>query len=100
MEADAIRRVFGAGPPPVSAIKSMIGHTMGAAGAHASIAAVLGMLHDFIPPTINFATPDPDCPIDCVPNVARDARLDTVVVNSLGLGGNNCAIALRRPEDL
>jgi 3-oxoacyl-[acyl-carrier-protein] synthase II len=97
-EVTAMRQVFGATPPPVTAIKAMIGHTAGAAGAHACIAAVLGILHDFIPPTINFATPDPDCLIDCVPNVAREARLGTVVVNSLGVGGQNSSVVIRRAE--
>lgn len=98
-EVSAIRQVFGEEPPPVTAVKAMIGHTAGAAGAHACIAAILGILHDFIPPTINFETPDPDCLIDCVPNVARPARLNTVVVNSLGVGGQNASVVLRRLED-
>ncbi len=95
MEAAAVRDVFGAEPPPVTALKSMIGHTQGAAGAHACIAAVLGMNHGFISPTVNFETPDPDCPVDCVPNTARPARVGTAVVNSLGVGGNNAAVVLR-----
>lgn len=96
MEARAFREVFG--DTPVTALKSMIGHTAGAAGAHACIAALLGMENDFIPPTINFSTPDPECPVDCVPNEARAARLGAVVVNSLGVGGNNAAVLLRRWE--
>lgn len=95
MEAGAILDVFGASPPPVTALKSMIGHTQGAAGAHACIAAVLGMRHGFISPTVNFATPDPDCPVDCVPNTARPARIGTALINSLGVGGNNAAVVLR-----
>lgn len=98
MEAAVLGDLFGASPPPVTALKSMIGHTQGAAAAHACIAAVLGMNHDFIPPTVNFATPDPECPVDCVPNTARDARVRTAVVNSLGVGGNNAAVVLRHPE--
>lgn len=99
MEVAAFRHVFGESVPPVTAIKSMLGHTMGAAGAHACIAAILGMHHGFIPPTINFSTPDPECLVDCVPNVAREARIGTALVNSLGVGGQNAAVVLRRPED-
>ncbi|TDD87650.1 beta-ketoacyl-[acyl-carrier-protein] synthase family protein [Actinomadura darangshiensis] len=98
MESAAVRDVFGDHPPPVTALKAMIGHTQGAAGSHACIAAILGMNHDFIPPTVNFTTPDPECPVDCVPNVARPARVRTAVVNSLGVGGNNAAVVLRHAE--
>ncbi|WP_067460516.1 beta-ketoacyl-[acyl-carrier-protein] synthase family protein [Actinomadura macra] len=100
MESAVLGDVFGAGPPPVTALKSMIGHTQGAAGAHACIAAVLGMEHDFIPPTVNFTTPDPECPVDCVPNRARPASVRTALVNSLGVGGNNAAVVLRHAEAL
>ncbi|QXJ22380.1 beta-ketoacyl-[acyl-carrier-protein] synthase family protein [Actinomadura graeca] len=100
MESAVLGDVFGAGPPPVTALKSMIGHTQGAAGAHACIAAVLGMEHGFIPPTVNFATPDPECPVDCVPNRARPADVRTALVNSLGVGGNNAAVVLRSAEAL
>lgn len=97
MEVGAIRDVFGEQPiPPVIGIKSMIGHTMGAVAAHTCIAAVLAMRHGFLPPTVNFRVPDPECPIDCVPNVARPAEVRTALVNSLGLGGNNAAVVLRR----
>jgi 3-oxoacyl-[acyl-carrier-protein] synthase II len=95
MEAAAVRDVFGTAPPPVTALKSMVGHTQGAAGAHACIAAVLGIGHGFIPPTVNFATPDPECPVDCVPNTARATRVGTALVNSLGVGGNNAAVVVR-----
>jgi len=97
MEVGAILDVFGERPvPPVVGIKSMIGHTMGAVGAHTCIAALLAMRHGFLPPTVNFREPDPECPIDCVPNVARPAEVRTALVNSLGLGGNNAAVVLRR----
>jgi 3-oxoacyl-[acyl-carrier-protein] synthase II len=99
MESAALRDLFGAATPPVTGLKSMIGHTQGAAGAHGCIAAVLGMNHGFIPPTVNFATPDPACPVDCVPNTARPASIGTAVVNSLGVGGNNAAVVLRRFEE-
>jgi 3-oxoacyl-[acyl-carrier-protein] synthase II len=100
MESAVFADVFGDAPPPVTALKSMIGHTQGAAGAHACIAAVLGMEHGFIPPTVNFSTPDPECPVDCVTGASRPARVRTAVVNSLGVGGNNAAVVLRRPGAL
>lgn len=97
MECAALAEVFGPDAvPPVSAIKSMIGHTMGAAAAHACIAAVLAMQEGFLPPTINHRVLDPECPIDCVPNTSRAARPDIVLVNSLGLGGANAAVVLGR----
>jgi len=93
MEATAIREVFGNSPPPTSAIKSMIGHTMGAASALASVACALALHHGFIPPTINIQTPDPECGLDCVPNQARPAELHVVQNDSFAFGGNN-AIAI------
>lgn len=79
---------------PVSSIKSMIGHTMGAASAMETIACCLAIKNSIIPPTINFETPDPECPIDCVPNIARKAILDRVLNNSFAFGGNNASILL------
>ncbi len=100
MEVGAIRDVFGdTALPPIVGLKSMIGHTMGAAGAHTCIAAMLAMRHGFLPPTVNFQNPDPDCVIDCVPNTARPARIRTAMVNSLGFGGNNAALVLREFSD-
>ena len=97
MESAAFADVFEGGPiPPVSAIKSMIGHTMGAASAHSCIAAMLAMEHGFLPPTINHRTADPECPVDCVPNAARESEPRTVLVNALGFGGSNAAIVLRQ----
>jgi 3-oxoacyl-[acyl-carrier-protein] synthase II len=99
MESAALADVFGDTPiPPVSAIKSMIGHTMGAAGAHSSIAAILALGHGFLPPTVNHRTPDPACPVDCVPNTARPAEPRIALVNSLGFGGVNAAVVLSRYE--
>ncbi|MEV4256194.1 beta-ketoacyl-[acyl-carrier-protein] synthase family protein [Spirillospora sp. NPDC049652] len=97
MEVGALREVFGATPlPPVVGLKSMLGHTMGAVGAHTCAAALLAMRHRFLPPTVGFRSPDPDCDIDCVPNAAREADVEVALVNSLGLGGNNAALVLRR----
>lgn len=97
MECAALAEVFGQGAvPPVAAIKSMIGHTMGAAAAHACTAAVLAVQEGFLPPTINHRVLDPECPIDCVPNTSRAGRPDVVLVNALGFGGANAAVVLGR----
>jgi 3-oxoacyl-[acyl-carrier-protein] synthase II len=93
VEAQTLRRLFG-GRLPASSIKSMIGHCMGAASAIGAVASVLALRDQMAPPTIHFAEPDPDCPIDCVPNTARALRLRTVLNNALAFGGNNCALVL------
>jgi 3-oxoacyl-[acyl-carrier-protein] synthase II len=92
-EAAAIRDVFGA-PPPTSSIKSNIGHTMGAASALSAVACSIALDRGFIPPTINSIEPDPECGLDCVPNVARDARLRVVQNNAFAFGGNNSIVVL------
>lgn len=89
VESQAIREVFGDRLPPVSSIKSMIGHTMGAASALAAIGCALAITYGFIPPTINFTEPDPECGVDCVPNRARAATLNLVQNNGFAFGGNN-----------
>lgn len=98
-EAQAIYGVFGAGPPPTISVKSMIGHTMGAASALGAIACALALTHQFIPPTINHEETDPECALDCVPNVARDARLRVVQNNALAFGGNNAVLVLGLPHE-
>ena len=95
-EAAAIRQVFGDRPPPTSSIKSMIGHTMGAASALASVACSMAIADGFMPPTINHIETDPECGLDCVPNVVRDADLRVVQNNSLAFGGNNAVLVLGR----
>ncbi len=97
-EAAALRDVFGDNLPPISSIKSMLGHTMGAASALATAACTLAIYDGFIPPTINFEVPDPECPIDCVPNRAREAALNVVQNNGFGFGGNNAITILGRPS--
>ncbi|MEV0650962.1 beta-ketoacyl-[acyl-carrier-protein] synthase family protein [Phytomonospora sp. NPDC050363] len=97
-EVAAIRQVFGDRPPPTISIKSMIGHAMGAASAIAAIAAIIALEARFLPPTINHIRTDPQCPIDCVPNVGRPAPLDIVQNNGLAFGGNNAVLLLRRPS--
>lgn len=96
IEAAAIREVFGDSPPPTSAIKSMIGHTMGAASALAGVACTLALYHGFMPPTINIETPDPECGLDCVANEARRAALQVVQNDGFAFGGNNSILILGR----
>jgi len=98
LEVLAIRAALGsrAGEIPINALKSSLGHLMGAAGSIEAAAAVLTIVHGVIPPTINYETADPDCQIDCVPNEAREAEVATVLSNSAGIGGTNSAIVLGR----
>ncbi len=87
-EADA-RRVA------ISSTKSMTGHLLGAAGAIESVACLVAMKEGFIPPTINYTTPDPECDLDYTPNTARKAVVRTALNNSLGFGGHNIAAVFR-----
>lgn len=100
-EAAAINRVFGelARSLPVSSIKSMIGHSMGAASALEAVACVLATHFDRIPPTINHETPDPECDIDCVPNVSRSQRVGIALNNSYAFGGNNASVVIAKYQD-
>lgn len=99
-ETLAIKKIFGerAYNIPVSATKSMIGHSMGAAGALEAVACVLTITNGVIHPTINYEHPDPECDLDYVPNVAREAAVRTVLSNSFGLGGQNACLVLRKFE--
>ena len=94
-ETKAIRAAFGAHAERISVTsnKSMLGHTLGAAGAMSGLAAVLAIRDGLIPPTINYETPDPDCDLDIVGNTARAAHLDVAMINGFGFGGQN-AVAL------
>ena len=97
-EVQAIRRVFEehAKTLPVSANKSMFGHALGAAGALEGICAVLTIREGLIPPTINYATVDPECAIDVVPNVARRDEVNVAMSNSFGFGGHNAVLVFRK----
>ncbi|HET8995506.1 MAG TPA: beta-ketoacyl-ACP synthase [Acetobacteraceae bacterium] len=96
MEWVGVSAVFGerAGSIPISSNKSMIGHTLSAAGALEAIFTVLSLRHGRLPPTINYDIPDPALPVDCVPNVARDARVAHAISNSFGFGGQNVCLAI------
>jgi 3-oxoacyl-[acyl-carrier-protein] synthase II len=98
MEYLGICAVFGerAKQIPVSSNKSMVGHTISAAGAVEAIFSLLTLEHQRIPPTINYEVPDPAIPFDVVPNVARDARVTAVMSNSFGFGGQNASLILTR----
>ncbi|ACF00751.1 Beta-ketoacyl synthase [Rhodopseudomonas palustris TIE-1] len=98
MEYLGISSVFGerASSLPVSSNKSMVGHTLSAAGAVEAIFSLLTLEHQRIPPTINYDVPDPAIPLDVVPNQARDARVTAVMSNSFGFGGQNASLILTR----
>jgi 3-oxoacyl-[acyl-carrier-protein] synthase II len=83
---------------PVSSIKSMIGHTMGAASSIETIASCMAIKNEILPPTINFETPDPDCDIDCIPNTPRPKKIYFMLKDSFAFGGNNCCIVLKKYE--
>ena len=97
-ETKAIKDVFGdhAYDLAVSSTKSMMGHTFGAAGAIEAIMCVLALYDGKLPPTINYAEPDPECDLDYVPNEARAAQVDVALSNAMGLGGHNGCVLLGR----
>ena len=95
-ETLAIKGVFGDRQVPVSSNKSMIGHTLGAAGAIEAAATVLSVYHQVAPPTINYHTKDPECDLDVVPNEARDMKIDAAMSNAFGFGGQNAVLVFAR----
>jgi 3-oxoacyl-[acyl-carrier-protein] synthase II len=98
METVAVKAVFGekARALPLSAIKSMVGHLIGAAGAVEAAALALTLSEGVLPPTINHTHPDPECNLDYVPNTAREVPVRTAVSTSFGFGGQNAALVMRR----
>ncbi len=99
-ETQAIKKVFGehAKKLAVSSTKSMTGHLLGAAGAVETAACALAIRDGIVPPTINYENPDPDCDLDYVPNKARQMKVDVCLNNSLGFGGHNATIIVKRHE--
>lgn len=97
IETKVIKEVLGehAYEVPVSSIKSMIGHSLGAAGSIEVVASVLTIKNQFTPPTINYEFPDPECDLDYVPNRGRKTSVKTVLTNSYGFGGKNSAIIIK-----
>jgi 3-oxoacyl-[acyl-carrier-protein] synthase II len=98
VETTAVRHLLGARASrvPCSATKSLIGHPQGACGAAGLTATALGMTGEFLPPTINYENPDPECDLDYVPNVARRAAPRVALCNCIGFGSKNAALVLRR----
>ncbi|WGD30234.1 beta-ketoacyl-[acyl-carrier-protein] synthase family protein [Ancylobacter sp. WKF20] len=97
-ETAALRQVFGAhlDKLPVSSSKSQYGHTMNASGALDFVTSVLALREGFLPPTMGFTEPDPECDLDCVPNAARPAAIETAISSSFAFGGLNAVLALKR----
>jgi 3-oxoacyl-[acyl-carrier-protein] synthase II len=100
VETTAIKSLFGARAyqVPVSSTKSMVGHTVSAAGAIELVTTILALRDQMLPPTINYEHPDPQCDLDYVPNRARPAPLDVALSNSFGFGGHNDCLVVRRPR--
>jgi 3-oxoacyl-[acyl-carrier-protein] synthase II len=98
MEALGVTAIFGerAAKIPMSSNKSMVGHTLSAAGAVEAVFTLLTMQNGRLPPTINYAMPDPAIPLDVVPNVARDAEVRYAISNSFGFGGQNVSLVMAR----
>ena len=98
IETLAIKKVFGdyAKKVPVSSTKSMTGHTLGAAGGIEFIACALSIKHQMLHPTINLTNPDPECDLDYIPHEARKAKVEACLSNSLGFGGHNTSIVVKR----
>ena len=98
LETEAVKRIFGdhAKKVWISSTKSMIGHTLGAAGAVESVICTQAMATSIVPPTINLDNPSDDCDLDYVPKVAREKKLNYVLNNSFGFGGTNCSLLFGR----
>jgi 3-oxoacyl-[acyl-carrier-protein] synthase II len=100
VETRAIKMVFGdhAYRVPISGTKAMHGHSLGASGAIEAAICLLAVHHDYLPPTLNLDTPDPDCDLDYIPQQGRAARVDYVLSNSFGFGGINACLVFGRPD--
>lgn len=95
-ETAAIKSVFGSNVPPVSSTKGQIGHCLGAAGSIEAVITLMAMRDGILPPTINYTTPDPECDLDYIPNVARKANVDIAMSNSFGFGGTNGVVIFKK----
>lgn len=99
LETQAVQRVFGDGAAtvPISSTKSMTGHLLGAAGSLEALITIAAMHANLLPPTINQDTPDPECPLDTIPNQARPGNITYAMSNSMGFGGHNVSLILVHP---
>jgi 3-oxoacyl-[acyl-carrier-protein] synthase II len=97
-ESAALEQVFGPGQVLVSGTKSLIGHTMGAAGAMEAVTTILALEAGVLPPTANLNETDPDVPFDCIPHTARPCVVDNAMSNSFGFGGQNVSVIFRHPR--
>jgi beta-ketoacyl-acyl-carrier-protein synthase II len=97
-ETRAIKAAFGAKAyeVPISSTKSMTGHMMGATGALEAIFCVQAVREGVLPPTIHYETPDPECDLDCIPNKAREKKINLAISNAFGFGGHNAVLAIRK----
>ncbi|OCR09881.1 beta-ketoacyl-ACP synthase II [Helicobacter pullorum] len=95
-ETLALKKVFNGSVPPVSSTKGQIGHCLGAAGGLEAVISIMAMQKGILPPTINQTQKDPDCDLDYIPNVAREAKVDTIMSNSFGFGGTNGVVIFKR----
>jgi 3-oxoacyl-[acyl-carrier-protein] synthase II len=95
-ETAAIKSVFGSNIPPVSSTKGQIGHCLGAAGSIEAVITLMAMRDSILPPTINYTTPDPECDLDYIPNVARKADVNIAMSNSFGFGGTNGVVIFKK----
>jgi 3-oxoacyl-(acyl-carrier-protein) synthase len=101
-ETRGIKIVFGerAYATPISSIKSMMGHTLGAAGAIGVAICTKAIIDSWIPPTTNYTTPDPDCDLDYVPNAARRRAVNAALINAFGFGGQNACLVIRKTSEV
>ena len=98
-EVVALKTIFGENLPPISSVKSMIGHTLGVAGAVGAACSLLMLENNEIIPTANFEQKDENCNIDCVPNKSRKMRLKNIISNAFAFGGNNSCIVFSKAEE-
>ncbi len=98
-EGTAIAQLFGPGAVPVSSTKSMMGHSLGGAGAIEAVFSILAIQHGFLPPNINYSEPDPAWDLDIVANQARETPVRCVLSNSFGFGGTNASVVLETPSN-
>ncbi|PZT49084.1 beta-ketoacyl-ACP synthase II [Helicobacter valdiviensis] len=95
-ETLALKKVFNANVPPVSSTKGQIGHCLGAAGGLEAVISIMAMEKGILPPTINQTQKDPECDLDYIPNVAREAKIDVIMSNSFGFGGTNGVVIFKK----